>query len=74
MSGPHPDPLALEAHLEPSAVAELGTRSETVLQASIAVSLKRIADALTLPCNQYGEPLAEAVQGAIARGLQGLQP
>ncbi|MDP1598982.1 hypothetical protein [Phenylobacterium sp.] len=46
MSGPHPDPLALDQNLEPSAVATMGTACETVLMASIAVSLKRIADKL----------------------------
>lgn len=57
MSGPHPDPLELAAHLEPAAVRELGTKSETVLQASAAVSLKRIADALetlVAPASGFG--------------------
>lgn len=46
MTGPHPDPLALDQNLEPSAVATLGTATSTVIDASAAISLKRIADAL----------------------------
>lgn len=38
---------------------------------SIAISLKRIADALTAPCNEYGEALPEAIANGIKRGLRG---
>jgi len=37
---------------------------------SIAISLKRIADALNEP-NAYGEIGSSAIAGAIVRGLQG---
>lgn len=37
-------PEKLEPYLEPIAVEALGTREDTVLLASIAVSLKRLAD------------------------------
>lgn len=39
---------------------------------SIAISLKRIADALGGPINNYGETFGEAIQGQIARGLRGI--
>lgn len=42
------------------------------VQMSIAISLKRIADVMTGSCNAYGENFAEAIQGAIARGLRGI--
>lgn len=38
--------------------------------ASIAISLKRIADVLTGPCNEYGETMVEAISGSIKRGLR----
>lgn len=37
--------------------------------ASIAISLRRIADALNAP-NEYGEIGSEALSGAITRGLR----
>ena len=37
--------------------------------ASIAISMKRIADALSTP-NEYGEFGSEAVSGALTRGLR----
>ena len=43
------EPTAAEVmatHLEPEAVKGIGIREETVLTASIAISLKRIADAM----------------------------
>lgn len=47
MTGPHPDPLALDAHLEPSALyCGFDVREPIVAALSTAVSLKRIADAL----------------------------
>lgn len=49
MTGPHPDPLALDAHLEPSALhAGFDVREPIVSALSQAVSLKRIADALEM--------------------------
>lgn len=47
---------------------------------SIAISLKRIADALTgngpsiltAPLNAYGEGIGEAIQGQHERGLRGI--
>lgn len=48
---------------------------EAAAQFSIAMSLKRIADAMakmtTEPCNEYGEPLHAAIANGISRGLQG---
>lgn len=43
-TGPHPDPMELAAHLEPAAVQQMGTDGTDVFLASIAVSLKRLAD------------------------------
>lgn len=45
-TGPHPDPLALEAHLEPSAVHEWSSTDHPhlMIMASVAISLKRLAD------------------------------
>jgi hypothetical protein len=45
--------------------------------ASMAVSLKRIADALERmdpgkPINAYGETIGEAIQGQHERGLRGI--
>jgi hypothetical protein len=37
---------------------------------SIAISLKRIADALTEPVNEYGEPMTQAIPGEIRRGMR----
>jgi hypothetical protein len=37
---------------------------------SIAISLKRIADAMTSPVNEYGETMAEAIAGNIQRALR----
>jgi hypothetical protein len=44
---------------------------------SIAISLKRIADALggglfTAPINSYGEGIGDAIQGQIIRGNNGV--
>lgn len=77
MTGPHPDPLALDAHLEPSALhAGFDVREPIVSALSQAVSLKRIADALeilaeaaTVP-NVYGEGPIEAIGANIARALR----
>lgn len=38
---------------------------------SIAISLKRIADALNT-CNEYGEVGSEALANSIMRGLRGV--
>lgn len=43
--------------------------SETVALTSIAISLKRIADAMTAD-NEYGEHGSQAIYGAIKRGLR----
>lgn len=52
----------------------------TLFLASIAVSLKRIADAvsgeganiLTTPINSYGETIGDAIQGQMIRGQRGI--
>jgi hypothetical protein len=41
---------------------------------SIAISLKRLADVMTGPCNEYGETFAEAIYGGIARGMRDGRP
>ena len=67
MTGPHPDPLALDAHLEPSALCcGFDVREPIVAALSTAVSLKRIADAL--------EALTSlAKPGAVQNGLYDIQ-
>ena len=59
-------------HIEPVAVEHAATRptgafSDT-LTLSIAISLKRIADAMT-ETNEFGENTAEAVGGHIRRAM-----
>lgn len=62
--------------LEPGASAPIESSdldmwpSLYALQASAAISLKRLADALREP-NEYGEVGTAAVAGAIVRGLRG---
>jgi hypothetical protein len=41
----------------------------TIAQASIAISLKRIADSMMEPCNAWGETAVEAIGGNISRAL-----
>lgn len=50
----------LAAHLEPAA-------SPYDVQVSIAISLKRIADALTNP-DQYSNPITQAILNGISQG------
>ena len=42
---------------------------DSAIQLSIAISLKRIADAMTTD-NEYGEHGSQAIYGAISRGLR----
>ena len=42
--------------------------ADAAIQFSIAISLKRIADAMTEP-NEYGEAGSRAIYGAISRAL-----
>ena len=58
-----------EARLEPGAVNVDQNIAEDAL-ISMAMSLKRIADAFSRPVNQYGETMAEAIPAGIARALQ----
>jgi hypothetical protein len=46
---------------------------EVAAQLSIAFSLKRIADVLTNPTNEWGENFAEAIGGNIRRALREMQ-
>ena len=59
----------------PTTLLEKGARSTTPLeiaaQVSIAISLKRIADALNDP-NDHGEVGSAALAGAIYRGLKNI--
>lgn len=65
----------LMAQLEPGiAEADKTIPSyEVAAQISIAISLKRLADMLTAPCNEYGETFAEAIVCGIERAIKGHQ-
>lgn len=64
--------------IEPAARADVHFPER--VQLSIAISLKRIADAitgdgesiLTTPINAYGESIGSAIQGQMVRGAQGI--
>ncbi len=56
--------------MEPD-VALVGHRLEECAVMSIAISLKRIADALTEPANNYGETILPALARAISDGING---
>lgn len=65
-------PSRLDGHLEePARDASSGSEAALI---SIAVSLKRIADEMTGPCNEYGETMAQAIYGGIARGMRDGRP
>lgn len=65
--------------LEPGCEFYGDTDAERIL-ASVAISLKRIADALTgeganiltTPINSYGEGIGDAIQGQMVRGQRGI--
>lgn len=70
-------PLAGWNRLEPDALDAPGIETDDQrVELSQAISLKRIADALTgegpniltAPINQYGEGIGEAIQGQMERG------
>lgn len=61
--------------LEPEADRE--TSLSDAAAVSMAISMKRIADALeridpTAPLNAYGETIGECIQGQHERGLRGI--
>jgi len=66
--------------LEEKAYARFLYADRTLFLASIAVSMKRIADALsgegpnlfTTPINSYGEGIGDAIQGQLVRGQAGI--
>lgn len=60
----------LTGKLEPEAQGASSPEAAALL--SIAVSLKRLADAMGGPINHYGETLGEAIQNQIVRGLRGI--
>lgn len=71
----------MRSQLEPAALSpEWGTSNdhaawESEIEASKAISLKRIADALSAlsgPLNAYGETIGECIQGQHERGLRGI--
>jgi hypothetical protein len=69
--------VSTRGNLEPEArlvgAQSAGGPDDTLTQAcivSLAISLKRIADALNEP-NAYGEVGSAALSGAILRGLRG---
>lgn len=55
--------------IEPEVAALTHYTAEQAGAMSAAISLKRIADALTT-CNNYGETGAEAIGNSILRGLR----
>lgn len=72
---------AVADQIEPAARDFIGDApDEMVAQASMAISLKRIADAmtgvggnfLTAPINSYGEAIGDAIQGQMIRGQRGI--
>ena len=68
------------AALNPDYPATIDGVWETEVSRSIAISLKRIADALTgegpsiltAPINSYGEGIGDAIQGQMIRGQRGV--
>lgn len=62
--------------LEPEAVKGVGTRHDTVLTASIAISLKRIADAVATTPEKLGfvDHLAAVLDDASHNHWQRMQP
>lgn len=70
---------ALAALIEPAAVAARPDWDGQI-RLSQAISLKRIADAmtgegpsiLTAPINSYGEGVGDAIQGQMIRGQRGI--
>jgi hypothetical protein len=65
--------------IEPGAlrwpVADRPPLTDSEIELSKAISLKRIADALTTlsgPLNSYGETIGECIQGQHERGLRGI--
>jgi hypothetical protein len=66
--------MALSDQLEPEAVELSDPRDQLCHLASIAISLKRIADVLSDVCgpdavNEYGETPFKAIGAGIARAL-----
>ena len=61
-----PEPHCLDGKLEPEARDSSSITEAATL--SIAISLKRIADAMTGPVNAYGETVWEATPGEMRRG------
>lgn len=79
--------MVMDPHLIEDLAAQLplNTPESEVLLYSIAISAKRIADALSTtniesimnivanhPTNVYGEGFAEAIQNGIERGMRGI--
>lgn len=66
----------LDPELEPAAVAFAAHHPHNpmteALMISAAVSLKRIADAMT-ETNEYGEGTAAAIGGNLRRAMQGIE-
>lgn len=69
MSEPHPFGGQFEPPAEAMAQASPATPLSEIALASIAISLKRIADDMTTPCNAWGETAVEAIGGNIGRAL-----
>lgn len=73
---------AVADEIEPDAKALIrdGADDLLVAAASIAISLRRIADTLagegpsilTAPVNSYGEGIGDAIQGQMIRGQRGI--
>ncbi|WP_417615380.1 hypothetical protein [Parasphingorhabdus sp.] len=66
--------------MEDEAFLMFGNDCQSLYLSSIAISLKRIADALsgegpsilTASLNSYGEGIGEAIQGQMIRGQRGI--
>lgn len=75
-----PAVAALRDAMEPAALGALLYTDQLLFTASVAISLKRIADALTgqgesiltKPINSYGEGIGDAIQGQMIRGQRGI--
>ncbi len=85
MSAPEPEQHPAWRGLEAAAISEATPAvlpykpGEHAIELSKAISLKRIADALTgtgenmltMPLNAFGENIGSAIAGQIARGMRG---
>lgn len=71
----YPPPHPFDGQFEPAAEAVAKDSPhiplDEIAAASLAISMKRIADAITSPTNEYGETAVEALGGNLRRALMG---